>query len=148
MPHTSQRHNRAWKIAYWTEVQRVYYSATLTAFVHGWAVAIIMKLAPSALTVLQFLAALNRAGRGGYLGVAVAYSLLAPQVALATGRKCAPRTLRRGLSILRSLGLVELRYWTMPDQRFKNGEHEHLSKGTQKVKTGDGWRSLQSGWSY
>lgn len=143
MRHTTKRHNRAFKVAYWADVQRVYYTATLTAFCHHWALAILGLLIPSALTALQFLAALHRSGRGGYIGCAVAYSLLAPQIAQATGRKCSVRTLERGLAALRALGLISMSWWTMPDQRMRNGDHEVVARGTARVQTRDGWKCLQ-----
>lgn len=139
-----RRINRAYRIAYWTDIQRIYYTASLTRVIHRWAWAVIAMLIPSAATVLQFLAALNLAGRGGYLGTAVAYSLLAPVVAGATGRPCSPRTLQRGIGCLRRLGLVEVRRWTMPDQRLRVGDREIVVRGTGRVPIGDGaWRSLQ-----
>ena len=140
----NRRENRAYRIAYWSDIQRIYYTATLTFVIHQWAWAILSMLIPSAMTVLQFLAGLNRAGRGGYLGCAVAYPLLATQVKRATGRPCSERTLRRGLKALKVLGLVELRRWTMPDQKIRIGNRDIWVKGTSRVDTGEGeWRSLQ-----
>ena len=138
-----QRTNRAFKIAYWAEVQRIQWSATLNAFCHTWALLIVGLLIPSAVTALQFLAALHRAGKNGYLGCAVAYELLAPQIATATQRPCSVRTLARGLSCLRSLGLVQLHWWTIPDQKVRHGNHEVAVKGTARVETADGWRCCQ-----
>lgn len=138
------RINRAYRIAYWSDIQRIYYTASLTRVIHRWAWAVIAMLIPSAATVLQFLAALNLAGKGGYLGTAVAYSLLAPVVAGATGRPCSPRTLQRGIGCLRRLGLVEVRRWTMPDQRLTVGDRQIVVRGTGRVPIGGGsWRSLQ-----
>lgn len=144
-PATTQRIDRAHKIAYWTDVQRIRYTYTLTAFLHGWALFLIGCLIPSALTVLQFLAALHRSSRLGYIGTAVAYELLAPQIARATGRPCSVRTLQRGLGALKGLGLVSLRYWTIPDQRIELGDGRHVTvRGTAKNQIGAGeWRSLQ-----
>lgn len=144
-PATTQRIDRASKVAYWPDVQRIRYTYTLTAFLHGWALFLIGCLIPSALTVLQFLAALHRSSRLGYIGTAVAYELLAPQIALATGRPCSVRTLQRGLGALRRLGLVSLRYWTIPDQRIELGGGRHVTvEGTAKNQIGAGeWRSLQ-----
>lgn len=145
MVKTAHRIDRSYKIADWSEVQRIYYAVTLTAFLHRWALVIISILIPSAHTVLQFLAALNRASKIGYKGCAVAYELLGPHIATATGRKCSPRTLERGVSALAKLGLVKLTWWTMPDQFVQNGPYEHKINGTGKVKTRDGygWTSRQ-----
>lgn len=143
MVKTAQRIDRSYKIADWSEVQRIYYAVTLTAFFHRWALIIISILIPSAHTVLQFLAALNRASKIGYKGCAVAYELLGPHIATATGRKCSPRTLERGVSALAKLGLVKLTWWTMPDQSVQNGPYEHKINGTGKVRTRDGWTSRQ-----
>lgn len=138
-----QRTDRSFKVAHWAEVQRIYHTVTLTAFCHAWALLVVSILIPSALTVLQFLAGLNRAGKNGYRGCAVAYSLLAPRVALATGRKCSVRTLERGLAALRRLGLIELHWWTMPDEHIRNGDHDHRIPGTRRVQTSAGWRMCQ-----
>jgi len=143
MPRTAQRTNRAFKIAHWQDIQRIYTTVTLTGFCHAWALLIVSILIPSALTVLQFLAALHRAGKNGYMGCAVAYELLAPRIALATGRPCSRRTLERGVSALRMLGLLRPHWWTMPDQRIQNGDKEHVIKGTRKVETSSGWKSCQ-----
>jgi hypothetical protein len=144
MPSTTRRHNRAFRVAYWADIQRIYYTATLSAYIHGWAFEVLRRLIPSAITVLQFLAALHRAGKGGYLGCAVAYSMLAPQIAQATGRPCSVRTLERGLACLKMFGLIDLRYWTMPDQRITVCGREIVVRGTGKVRVdADNWRSLQ-----
>lgn len=145
MPHTTKRHNRAYRIAYWSDIQRMFYTATLTAVIHRWAWSVIALLIPSAVTVLQFLAALNRSGRGGYLGTAVAYELLSPIIAGATGRPCSVSTLKRGIRCLKTLGLIDVRRWTMPDQRISIGDREIVIRGTGRVQTGRGseWRSLQ-----
>lgn len=145
MPHTTQRTHRAFKVAYWPDVQRIFYTATLTAFIHGWALHVLACLVPSALTVLQFLAALHRSNKNGYIGTAVAYELLAKQIAKATGRPCSVRTLQRGIAALKLLGFISLRYWTLPDQtiHFPNG-HTVKLKGTGRKPIGGGeWRSLQ-----
>lgn len=142
---TTQRRNRACKIAYFSDIQRIFYAVSLTAFVHRWAWAVLEVLIPSAITALQFLAALNRSSEKGYIGTAVAYSLLAPQIALATQRKCSPRTLQRGLAFLRLIGLVSLRYWTMPDQTIELGSGRTVRlQGTGRVNIAENeWRSLQ-----
>lgn len=140
---TAQRFNRAYKVANWQDIQRIYYTATLSAFIHSWALVILSILIPSALTVLQFLAALNRASKNGYSGCAVAYELLAPRIALSTGRKCSIRTLERGLAFLKKVGLVQLTWWTMPDKIIRNGIFEHKVAGTARIETSDGWRSQQ-----
>jgi hypothetical protein len=142
---TTQRRNRACKIAYFSDIQRIFYAVSLTAFVHRWAWKVLEILIPSAITALQFLAALNRSSQKGYIGTAVAYSLLAPQISLATQRKCSPRTLQRGLAFLRAIGLVSLRYWTMPDQTIELGSGRTIRlAGTGRVNIGnDEWRSLQ-----
>lgn len=143
MVKTAQRINRAYKVAPWSEIQRIYYTATLTAFIHQWARVLLSILIPSALTVLQFFAAINRASKNGYMGTAVSYPLLATQIALATGRPCSVRTLERGLAALKVLGLVRLHWWTMPDVTIDNGAHQHRIKGTGKVETDNGWKSQQ-----
>lgn len=141
---TTGRINRSTKIAYWAEIQRIYYTATLTAFVHSWCAIILSLLIPSAMTVLQFLAALNRCSKHGYIGCAVAYSLLAPRIAQTTGRtKFSVRSLERGIAWLKKLGLVDLTWYTIPDRTIRNGQHEHTIRGTERVNTRDGWRSLQ-----
>lgn len=140
---TSRRLNRAYKIAYWPDVQRIYYTVTLTAFLHRWAMLILGILIPSALTVLEFLAAMNRSSKNGYMGCAVAYSLLAKQIAESTRRPCSQRTLERGLKFLKSVGLVKLHWWTMPDQTIDNGCGARRIKGTEKVETQDGWKTRQ-----
>lgn len=142
---TTQRRNRACKIAYLSDIQRIFYAVSLTAFVHRWAWKVLEILIPSAITALQFFAALNRSSEKGYIGTAVAYSLLAPQISLATQRKCSPRTLQRGLAFLRAIGLVSLRYWTMPDQTIELGSGRTVRlAGTGRVNIGgDEWRSLQ-----
>lgn len=143
-PSTTRRTNRAFRIAYWADVQRIYYTSTLTAFFHTWALCVIRLMIPSAVTAIQFLAALHRSSRQGYIGCAVAYPLLAKQIAKATGRKCSVRTLQRGLTALKVLGLVELRPWTMPDQRIRIGDREVIVSGTGRAKLAPGeWRSLQ-----
>lgn len=144
-PYTVQRTHQARKIAYWPDVQRVYYTATLTAFMHQWAIYVLACLIPSALTVLQFLAALHRAGKMGYIGTAVAYELLAPQIATATGRPCSVRTLQRGVSALRALGFISLRFWTIPDQTIELGGGRSVRlQGTAKKQTDTGeWKSCQ-----
>lgn len=143
MRKNTQRTNRAFRVAYWAEVQRIGWTVSLTAFCHGWAMAIVGLLIPSAVTVLQFLASLNRAGKNGYLGCAVAYSLLAPRIAAATQRPCSVRTLERGLACLKALGLVQLHWWTIPDQQVSHGDHDVRIKGTARVETSDGWKCLQ-----
>lgn len=144
MPHTTTRTNRAHRIAYLVDIQRIIYAVTFGAFVHSWALLVISVLIPSAHTALMFLAALHRAGRYGYIGVAVAYDLMAPQVVKATGRKCSPRTLQRGLSFLKRFGLVELRPWTMPDQTITSGDRVIKLKGTGRVDLGnDRWCTRQ-----
>jgi len=144
MPHSTQRRNRAFKIAYLADIQRIIYSVTLSAFVHSWALVVISKLIPSAYTVLQFLAALHRCGKYGYIGCAIAYDLLAPQIVLATGRKCSVRTLKRGLAFLRAFGLVELRPWTIPDSRIRIGDRTVIVKGTARIDLGfDQWCTRQ-----
>jgi hypothetical protein len=145
MPKSTQRCNRAFKIAYLSEAQRILYAVTLTAFVHSWAIWVIERLIPSAYTVLMFFAALHRAGRYGYIGTAIAYDLLSPQIVKATARKCAPRTLKRGLAFLKALGLVELRPWTMPEQTIRvNGRSITVSAGTARVNIGkDRWATRQ-----
>lgn len=143
MVKTAQRINRAYKVAPWSDVQRIYYTATLTAFIHQWAHVLLAILIPSALTVLQFLAAINRASKNGYMGTAVSYQLLAPQIALATQRPCSVRTLERGLAALKVLGLIRLHWWTMPDTNVQNGPHRHRIPGTGKVETDTGWKSQQ-----
>ena len=139
----TQRFERATKIAHWTEVQRIYYAAPLRAFIHSWALVVISIFVPAALTVFQFLAALNRASKNGYAGVAVAYELLAPQIQKATERKCSVRTLQRGVAVLVKMGLVQLHWWTMPTIQLRNGTHEHEIAGTDSVKTPTGWTSQQ-----
>lgn len=144
MRKNTKRSNQAFKVAYWADIQRVCWSATLSAFCHSWAIMIVGWLIPSALTVLQFLAALNRIGKHGYIGCACAYSLLAPQVKKATGRPCSPRTLERGLAFLRAIGLVDMHWWTIPDQIVRFGTHDVRVKGTSRVEIGGGqWRCLQ-----
>lgn len=143
-PATQQRTNRAFRIAYLADLQRIHYTITLTAFIHSWAVLVISWLIPSAYTVLEYLAALNRSNTTGYIGIACAYKLLAPRIAAATHRKCAPRTLERGLAALKALGLVELRPWTMPDYTIHRGDHKIVVKGTAKVELPGGrWCSRQ-----
>ncbi len=144
-PYTVQRTHQARKVAYYPDIQRVYYTATLTAFIHQWAVYVLGVLIPSALTVLQFLAALHRLGKMGYIGTAVSYELLAPQIAKSTGRPCSVRTLQRGLSALHLLGFVSLRYWTIPDQTIELGNGRSVRvKGTAKKQTDNGgWKSCQ-----
>jgi len=139
----AQKFDRSSKIAHWTEVQRIYYAAPLRAFVHSWAIVVISIFVPAALTVFQFLAALNRASKNGYAGCAVAYELLAPQIAKATERKCSVRTLQRGIAVLAKLGLIQLHWWTMPTQTIRNGVHEHKIQGTDKIQTPGGWTSQQ-----
>lgn len=145
MPSTTQRFNHATRIAYFSEIQRIYYTATLTAFLHQWALFVIGCLIPSALTVLQFYAALHRSSRNGYAGTAVSYELLAPQIARATGRPCSVRTLQRGLAALKALGFISMRFWTIPDQTIHLGGGRSVKlKGTaRKPIGGDEWRSLQ-----
>lgn len=143
-PATTQRSNRAHRIAYLADIQRIIYTITLTAFIHSWALAVISRLIPSAYTALLFLAALHRSGRQGYIGCAVAYDLLAPQIVKATGRKCKVRTLERGLAFLKKLGLVELRPWTMPDQTIRSGDRLITVRGTARVElTGGRWCTRQ-----
>lgn len=137
------RINRAHRIATWSEIQSIYYTATLTAFFHRWAISILSLLIPSAMTLLQFLAALNRSSRIGYAGCAVAYELLAPQIAIATRRACSVRTLERGIAALKKLGLIRLTWWTMPENTVRNGPYEHKIGGTGVVKTANGYRSKQ-----
>lgn len=144
MPATTQRSNRAFRIAYLSDVARIIYTINFTAFAHGWAMQLIIALIPAAYTVLLFLAAMHRAGKFGYIGCAVAYDLLAPQIVKATGRKCSTRTLKRGLACLKSLGLVELRPWTMPDQIIRSGSRQIKIKGTSRVDLGgDQWCTRQ-----
>jgi hypothetical protein len=140
---TARRTNKAFKIAYLADLGRIYYTATMDAFVHRWALIVLGLLIPSAYTVLEFFAALHRASKNGYIGSAVAYSLLAPRIAKATRRKCSVRTLERGLAALKRLGLVRLTYWTIPDQIVRHGEHSIKLDGTQRVLTQDGWKTLQ-----
>ena len=145
MPHSKQRRNFAFKIAYLSDIQSIHYSITLTAFVHSWAVWVISRLIPSAYTVLMFLAALHRSKRYGYIGTAVSYDLLSKQIIRATDRKCKPRTLKRGLAFLKAVGLVELRPWTMPEQTITvNGRQIQVSAGTARVNIGpDLWATRQ-----
>lgn len=140
---TQKRISRATKVAYWAEIQRIFFAVHLTAFIHSWATVVLSILVPSALTVLQFLAALHRSSKNGYLGCAAAYSLLAPQISRSTGRKCSVRTLERGLAFLKRIGLVELTWYAIPDQIVHNGEHSHKINGTEKVFTKNGWKSTQ-----
>lgn len=135
MSKTVQRINRATKIAYWSEVQSVYYAVTMNAFVHRGALIILSILIPAAYTVLQFLAALNRANKIGYVGCEVAYELLAPHIAKATERKCSRRTLERGIGFLKKVGLVKLEWATTPPQEVINGPYRHETKGTRQLRT-------------
>lgn len=127
MANTSQRSNRAFRIAYWPDVQRITYTWTLTTFIHIWAHQVLMVLIPSALTMLQFLSALNRSGRQGYIGCAVAYELLAQQIRKATGRSCSSRTIERAVSALKKLGLIETRRHTIRDHHGKQSQINLIS---------------------
>lgn len=143
-PATTQRINRAFKIAYWDSVQRIYYTTALTAFVHAWAIKILSILIPSAYTVLEFYAVLHRSGPLGYVGTACAQELIAKQISLASRRPCSVRTLQRGIAALRILGLISTRWWTIPDVRINNTGRTHLIRGTGKKQIGEKeWTSLQ-----
>jgi hypothetical protein len=143
MVKTGQRFNRAHKIAHWDEVQRIFYTVTLTGFIHKWAIVLLTVFIPAAMTVFEFLAALNRSSKTGYMGCAVAYSLLAPQIAIATRRKCSIRTLERGIAALKNLGFIKLSWYSLPDQQVINGPHRHKINGSKRVETADGWRKNQ-----
>lgn len=134
MSKTAQRPNRATKIAYWSDVQCIFYAVTMNAFVHHWALVILDILIPCAYTVLQFLAALNRANKIGYVGCEVAYELLAPQIKLATRRGCSLTTLKLGLKTLNALGLVKLEWATTPNQEIINGPYTHKIKGMRQLR--------------
>lgn len=142
MAKSTQKYNRTTKIANWSDVQRIYYSMHVTAFLHPWAYPVLSLLTPAALTVLQFFAALNRSDKG-YAGTAVAYCLLSQQIYAATGRKCGVRTLQRGVADLKKMGLMKATWWASPDQSVVNGLHNHKIEGTKRVQTEDGWKTRQ-----
>ena len=150
MANTSQRSNKSFRIAYWPDVQRITYTWTLTTYIHSWAHRVISILSPSSLTILQFLAALNRSGRQGYIGCAVSYQLLAQQIKKSTGRACSSRTIERAISALRRLGLVETRRHTIRDHCGKQSQINLISLTDRSLamwdvsKRGDGARYLRS----
>ena len=141
MPNRANRYNRATRVAYLPDLARIFYAIQITAFCHHWAMVIIGKLIPSAETVLQFLAALHRTGRAGYLGTYVAYKLLAPEIARATRRKCSERTLKRGIAALKLLGLVTTSPRALPGFRTKSGTK--VNEGSGVVDIGGRYRSKQ-----
>ena len=141
MPNRANRYNRATRVAYLPDLARIFYAIQITAFCHHWAMVIIGKLIPSAETVLQFLAALHRTGRSGYLGTYVAYKLLAPEIARATRRKCSERTLKRGIAALKLLGLVTTSPRALPGFRTKAGTK--VNEGSGIVDIGGRYRSKQ-----
>ena len=141
MPSRANRYNRATRVAYLPDLARIFYAIQITAFCHHWAMVIIGKLIPSAETVLQFLAALHRTGRSGYLGTYVAYQLLAPEIARATRRKCSERTLKRGIAALKMLGLVTTSPRALPGFRTKSGAK--VNDGSGVVDLGGRYRSKQ-----
>lgn len=141
----ARRANMAFRVAYLVDCARLAYADDLGKFVHRCALAVVRALAPSAYTLLMFLAAMHRAGRFGYIGVAVAYELLAPIVHETTGRKCSVRTLERAVSLLSSAGLIEKHRWTIPDQKIKTPSGRVIKvKGMNRIQTKNGdWKCLQ-----
>jgi len=133
-----QRPNRAFRTALWPDAQRIHHLPNFPAFCHGWAVEELCKLSAPASKVLRFLAALNLTGTAGYVGVAVAYELLAGQIEKASGLKFSKRTMERAVHDLKEAGLVVVHPWVREAQQFRAGKRTvtMCGAGTVTLKNG------------
>lgn len=133
-----QRKNKAWRVAYWPDVQRIDSVPVLRSISHAWANEYLDELSIPAIKTLKFLAALNRTGTCGYLGVAVAYQLLAPKIESATEIKFSVRSLERGVAELKEAGLIDVRPWVRQSQYFRAGKRDVEMSGAGTVTLKDG----------
>lgn len=135
---TTQRHNRAFRIAYLPDSRRIQSVPVLSTITHAWAHKQLAGLSAPASKVLRFLAALNRTGEFGYLGVALAYDILAERISESTGIKFSRRSVERGVAELKAEKLVTVRPWTREGQYFRAGGRnvKMFGAGTVTLKNG------------
>lgn len=135
---TTQRHNRAFRIAYLPDTRRIQSVPVLSTITHAWAHEQIAGLSTPASKVLRFLAALNRTGTLGYLGVALVYEILAERIVESTEIKFSRRSVERGVAELKAKGLVTVRPWTREGQYFRAGGRnvQMCGAGTVTLKNG------------
>jgi len=130
---TRQRINRAFRIAYLPDAKRIHSVPVLPTISHSWAHETLAGLSTPASKLLRFLAALNRTGKLGYLGVALDYNLLAERIAAATEIKFSRTSVERGVRELKSKGLITVRPWVREGQYFRAGRHNVLMCGAGTV---------------
>lgn len=133
-----KRKNHAFRVAYLPDCRRIDTAPNLTTLVHGWAKKEIGELSRPALKVLRYLAALNRTGKTGYVGFAVAYEILAPIIGEATSDRFSKRSMERAIPELRRAGLVDVQPWIREGQFFKAGGRNVQMHGAGTVKISGG----------
>lgn len=133
-----KRPNRSFRTALWPDAQRIHHLPNFDAFCHRWAVEELRQLSAPASKVLRFLAALNLTGSAGYVGVAVAYELLAGQIEKASGLKFSKRTMERAVHDLKAAGLIVVHPWVREAQQFRAGKRTVTlcGAGTVTLKNG------------
>lgn len=135
---TRQRPNRAFRIAYLPDTRRIQSVPVLNSITHAWSHELIAGLSAPASKLLRFLAALNRTGNFGYVGVALAYEILAERISDATEIKFSKRGVERAVAELKTKGLITVRPWTREGQYF-------LAGGRQVQMCGAGTVTLANG---